>query len=283
MTAPLGEVPPSLQPDPIPDTTVRTHAIVPTARTPWSVGHTEENAKFDTPSTTPILTDSGLDVEGKNIPHPGPETSVGRGDVENGKRDPKSSWKNALLGSTNSTLEAALAKFTQTEEGMEIKLPDNLMDKIISSLHLAIIGRFFSFRPSIDMIKRWAKSRWKLKGEEDWCNITRAKYLDREQFHYNLSTVDLPQGSKLWNNILKSRLIVREGLKWQLGNGRKVRFWEDIWAEDRPLANTRFHQIMHHLKGLLGDYIVDYMEPGRGGWRNIVQVFSNRPNLVPIS
>ncbi|GLJ53948.1 hypothetical protein SUGI_1152980 [Cryptomeria japonica] len=40
---------------------------------------------------------------------------------------------------------------------------------------------------------------------------------------------------------------------------------------------------MHHLKGLLGDYIADYMEPGRGGWRNIVQVFSNMPNLVPIA
>ncbi|GLJ05866.1 hypothetical protein SUGI_0026910 [Cryptomeria japonica] len=127
----------------------------------------EENAKFDTPSTTPVLTESSLDGEGKNIPHPGPETSAGQGDVENGKKDPKYSWKNALLGSTNSTLEAALAKFTQTEEGTEIKLLDNLMDKIVSSLHLAIIGRFFSFRPSIDMIRRWAKSRWNIKGSMD--------------------------------------------------------------------------------------------------------------------
>lgn len=125
---------------------------------------------------------------------------------------------------------------------------------------------------------------WTLaKGEADWCSIIRGKYLDREQFYYNLSVVDLPQRSKLWNNILKSRLVVREGLKWQLGNGRKVRFWEDVWAEDRPLASTHFHQLMHHLKGLLGDYIIDYMEPGRGGWKNIVQVFNNRPNLIPIA
>ncbi|GLJ15330.1 hypothetical protein SUGI_0251420 [Cryptomeria japonica] len=129
-----------------------------------------------------------------------------------------------------------------------------------------------------------AKIGWTLaKGEVDWCNIIREKYLDREQFYYNLSTVDLPQGSKLWNSILKIKLIVREGLKWQLGNGRKVIFWEDVWADDIPLSNTHFHQIMHHLKGLLGDCIADYMEPGRGGWRNIVQVFSNKPNVVPIA
>lgn len=129
-----------------------------------------------------------------------------------------------------------------------------------------------------------AKIRWTLaKGEVDWCNIIRAKYLDQDQFYYNLSAVDLPQGSKLWNNIPKRRLIVREGLKWQLENGKKVRFWEDVWAEDRPLANSLFHLIMHHLKGLLGDYIADYMEPGRRGWKNIVQVFSNKPNLVPIA
>ncbi|GLJ09523.1 hypothetical protein SUGI_0111090 [Cryptomeria japonica] len=129
-----------------------------------------------------------------------------------------------------------------------------------------------------------AKIGWTLaKGEADWCSIIRAKYLDREQFYYNLSVVDLPQRSELWNNILKSKLVVREGLKWQLGNGRKVRFWEDVWAEDRPLASTHFHQLMHHLKGLLGDYIIDYMEPGRGGWKNIVQVFNNRPNLIPIA
>ncbi|GLJ30994.1 hypothetical protein SUGI_0619410 [Cryptomeria japonica] len=60
-----------------------------------------------------------------------------------------------------------------------------------------------------------SKIVWTLaKGEADWCNIIKEKYLDREHFYYNLSTTDLPQGSKLWNNILKIRVMVREGLKW---------------------------------------------------------------------
>lgn len=127
-----------------------------------------------------------------------------------------------------------------------------------------------------------AKIGWTLaKGEVDWCNIVKAKYLDREHFYYNLSIADLPQGSKLWNNILKSKVMVREGLKWKLGDGRKVRFWEDFWTKDRPLVNTRFHQIMNHLKGILGDYVADCLAPGSSCWKDIIHIYNNKPNLVP--
>lgn len=52
------------------------------------------------------------------------------------------------------------------------------------------------------------------KGEADWCNIIRAKYLERGQFFFNLSSGGLPPELKLWNNILKLRPVIREGLKW---------------------------------------------------------------------
>lgn len=59
-----------------------------------------------------------------------------------------------------------------------------------------------------------AKVGWTLaKGEANWCNIIKAKYLEREQFYCTLNTGDLPQGSKLWNNILKIRPVIREGMK----------------------------------------------------------------------
>lgn len=129
-----------------------------------------------------------------------------------------------------------------------------------------------------------AKIGWNLtKDEADWCNIIKAKYLDREHFYYNLNTTDLPQGSKLWNNILKSRVMVREGLKWQLGDGRKVRFWEDFLMEDGPLVNIRFYQIMNHLKGILGEFIADYLVPTIVCWKDIVLIYNNRPNLIPLS
>ncbi|GLJ37521.1 hypothetical protein SUGI_0762440 [Cryptomeria japonica] len=163
MTAPSGEVP--LSPlDPTPDSTVGAHVVDPVARSPRSVDHTEENASLHTPSTSPSLTDIGLKGDQRKIPHPGLKTSIKQADVDLVKENPKSSWKNALLGSTKSTPEDVVATFSQMEDKMEIKLPNNLMDIITSSLHLAIVGHFFSFRPSIDMVRRWAKSRWKLKG-----------------------------------------------------------------------------------------------------------------------
>ncbi|GLJ19118.1 hypothetical protein SUGI_0343360 [Cryptomeria japonica] len=129
----------------------------------------------------------------------------------------------------------------------------------------------------------FAKIGWTLaKGEADWCSIIKAKYLNQEHFFYNLNTIDLPQGSKLWNNILKNRVMVREGLKWLLGDGKKVRFWEDFWTEDRPLTNTHFHQIMNHLKGILGDFVADYLVLGRG-WKDITLICCNRLNLVPLA
>ncbi|GLJ56716.1 hypothetical protein SUGI_1252830 [Cryptomeria japonica] len=137
------------------------------AGTPQSMGHTEENTSFHTPSTSPVLTNYGLNGEERNIPHSRLETFAGQEDVELVKENPKSSWKNSLLGSTISTPEVVMTNFSQTEDRMKIKLPYNLMDRIASCLHLAIVGRFFSFRPSIGMIRRWAKSRWKLKRSLD--------------------------------------------------------------------------------------------------------------------
>ncbi|GLJ30993.1 hypothetical protein SUGI_0619400 [Cryptomeria japonica] len=40
---------------------------------------------------------------------------------------------------------------------------------------------------------------------------------------------------------------------------------------------------MKNLKGFLGDYIMDYLVPGRFCWKDIVHFFSNRPNLVPLA
>ncbi|GLJ32385.1 hypothetical protein SUGI_0651730 [Cryptomeria japonica] len=176
MTAPSGEVPsPPL--DPTPDSSVGAHAAESAAGSPRSANHTEENASLHTPSTSPGLTDSALIGVERNIPHPGPEISVGQADADLMKENPKPCWKNTLIESTKSNSKDVVATFSQTKDRTEIKLLDNLMDKIASSLHLAIVGRFFSFRPSIDMVKHWAKSCWKLKGSLEISIMPRGLFL----------------------------------------------------------------------------------------------------------
>lgn len=75
-----------------------------------------------------------------------------------------STWKGALVGNTKSRSSNLLPKVTAGEDGLEICLPNNIMDNIASSLHLFLVGRFLAFKPTIDMVRRWVGSRWKLKG-----------------------------------------------------------------------------------------------------------------------
>ncbi|GLJ26179.1 hypothetical protein SUGI_0502170 [Cryptomeria japonica] len=190
MSTPSGEAPPPPL-DPMPDSTVDAHASGPVAGSPRYVDHTEENDNLHTLSTSPSLTDSRLKGEERNIPHPGPETPASQTDKDTVEVNPKSSWKNALLGSTNSLPLDVVASFSQTEDGAKIKLPNNLMDRIATSLHLAIVGRFFFFRPSIDMVRHWAKSRWKLKGSLEVSAMSGGlflfKFITEEDLIYVLS------------------------------------------------------------------------------------------------
>ncbi|GLJ49393.1 hypothetical protein SUGI_1045210 [Cryptomeria japonica] len=169
MSAVPGEDPSSLHPDPPPNNAVGSHtpheAPVSASGTPLPASTSEKIDKNGNScgSSPSVLTKSGqedadkrkdnLESGNKKSPSIGPENVASQKDAEEGKKETKSNWKSALVGSTNTTLETALANFIQTEEGTEIKLPDNLMDKIASSLHLALVGRFFSFRPSIDMVR----------------------------------------------------------------------------------------------------------------------------------
>lgn len=69
------------------------------------------------------------------------------------------------------------------------------------------------------------KVGWNLMlGEAEWCTIMKAKYLNQEHFSRALDLMGLPSGSKIWNNILKCRSLLKEGIKWKIGNGRSIRF-----------------------------------------------------------
>ena len=41
-----------------------------------------------------------------------------------------------------------------------------------------------------------------------------------------------------WKGVLWAVQAARMGIKWVIGNGRKVRFWEDIWLGNTSLATV---------------------------------------------
>ena len=70
-----------------------------------------------------------------------------------------------------------------------------------------------------------AKVGWRLgESTTNWSKIMKAKYLSNSHFSYNLYNNDLPRGSKIWMNIMKSIGLLREGVRWITGNGQTIRF-----------------------------------------------------------
>ena len=60
-------------------------------------------------------------------------------------------------------------------------------------------------------------------------------------------------------NSQKFKNILRKGVKWKVGNGRKILFWEDIWILDHPLCDDpRWNRCMEQCKNQIGTFVVDY-------------------------
>lgn len=42
--------------------------------------------------------------------------------------------------------------------------------------------------------------------------------------------------SSITKVILQFRDLIREGIRWKIGNGKTINFWKDNWIRDRPLV-----------------------------------------------
>ena len=78
--------------------------------------------------------------------------------------------------------------------------------------------------------------RW-YKEVGEWKHIWNDKYKkDNIDFNHFLNSNVDQGGSLIWKNAQKLKHIIRKGVKWKVGNGRRVLFWEDIWILDYPLV-----------------------------------------------
>jgi hypothetical protein len=58
------------------------------------------------------------------------------------------------------------------------------------------------------------------------CNLLRQKYLGEK----NIFSYKKKSGSQFWKGLLAIRGEVSRGMKYILGDGRKIRFWLDTWS-----------------------------------------------------
>ncbi|XP_059064774.1 uncharacterized protein LOC131856851 [Cryptomeria japonica] len=147
-----------------------------------------------------------------------------------------STWKGALVGNTKLGSSTLLAKVIAGEDGPKICLPDSIMDNITSSLHLCLVGRFLAFRPTIDMVRRWAGSRWKLKGSVSVSSMLGGLFLFRftieEDFIYIMSgswsyDKHCLALSKWKSGFDPSADLLRLAPVWIRLRGLPLEFWDD--------------------------------------------------------
>lgn len=76
-----------------------------------------------------------------------------------------------------------------------------------------------------------AKMAWRVIIEEDaiWAKVIRSKYgLESD----GLVVFKEKQRSLLiWKGLVWCAELLQRGLKWQVANGKRVRFWVDEWLE----------------------------------------------------
>jgi hypothetical protein len=60
-------------------------------------------------------------------------------------------------------------------------------------------------------------------------------------FKYNTNSPNIftcrDQGaSNFWSGVLWAAKVAKMGYRWKIGNGKSIRFWEDIWLGSSSLA-----------------------------------------------
>jgi hypothetical protein len=84
-----------------------------------------------------------------------------------------------------------------------------------------------------------AKLLWRLfKDKGEWKEIWTNKYnWEKKSFNQFLSSNNMQGGSAIWKHAQNRKLDIRNGVKWKVGNGRTIQFWEDSWILDHPLLD----------------------------------------------
>ena len=93
--------------------------------------------------------------------------------------------------------------------------------------------------------------------------VLRAKYFLRCEFiHASIGN----NPSYTWHSILAAQSLVKEGLRWRVGNGASIRIWEDRW-----LPNPSAHRIITPRLFLHADTRVEELINGANAkWRTKV-------------
>ncbi|XP_056844909.1 uncharacterized mitochondrial protein AtMg00310-like [Raphanus sativus] len=78
-----------------------------------------------------------------------------------------------------------------------------------------------------------AKQGWRIIRNPSslMARVMKAKYFRHTDF---LQAPTYKNSSYAWRSILQARRLIQEGTKWIVGDGSKIRVWEDNWIHKQP-------------------------------------------------
>lgn len=116
-----------------------------------------------------------------------------------------------------------------------------------------------------------AKQGWRLVNEPETlvARVFKEKYFPRGDFmHSNLGW----RPSFAWRSIWNAKSLVEEGILWKVGNGEKVRIWDDRW-----IPNTQTHMVQSPISMLDNEAKVSDLINREVNWWNVPLVESLFP------
>uniref|UniRef100_A0A453STI6 Reverse transcriptase zinc-binding domain-containing protein n=1 Tax=Aegilops tauschii subsp. strangulata TaxID=200361 RepID=A0A453STI6_AEGTS len=86
------------------------------------------------------------------------------------------------------------------------------------------------------LLGTWVR-RYTQDGGKIWRDIVDSKYIKRSPNIFASSTQNT---SKFWQGVMWAAKALKFGYRWQIGDGTKIRLWEDIWFVSTVLAPVHY-------------------------------------------
>lgn len=99
------------------------------------------------------------------------------------------------------------------------------------------------------------KLGWQILTNEDklWVKVMKEKYVNQGGF-FNTSSTNPCSWS--WRSMMKGKETLKKGVKWKIGTGSAVNFWDDWWLGNGPIANYENVQVPEAYKhATVGQFI----------------------------
>jgi hypothetical protein len=97
--------------------------------------------------------------------------------------------------------------------------------------------------PNLDNVNLCLLSSWVKRYEQDngklWKTMVDHKY---NTCNPNIFCCNDTGTSQFWKGVMWAVKSIKFGYRWHLGNGKRIRFWEDTWVGNSPLC-VQFFEI----------------------------------------